>query len=201
MIIMLKLPEVTLIAISGIGHKSNENAQALIKSQEGIEYGAVKYIQLGEIKDIDSWNKAVIYELPKYIETDFCLLVHGDGYVIRPDLWNPDWLNYDYIGAPWPLPYPTDTVSYKDKNGVLRRVGNSVSLRSKRLLNLPNELKMPWKPYFGFTNEDGFICVNNVHLYEERGMKIAPLEIAKYFSKEHEIPENVGIDTFAFHSL
>lgn len=199
---MITLPNVTLIAISGIGYKQDDNARALIASQSGIGFGAVKYIQLGEIKDIDSWNKAVIYELPKYVETDFALLVHSDGYIINPELWNPEWLTYDYCGAPWPLPSPSDGVSYRDKNGLLRRVGNSVSLRSKRLLNLANDLKLPWQSFHGFTNEDGFICVNNVHIYEKHGMKIAPLEVAKYFSKEHTIDENRGImNTFCFHSI
>lgn len=187
--------------MSGLGYKTQANMKALEESSKGINFYAKLHIELEEIKDIDSWNKAIVYELPKYIQSDFCLLVHHDGYVMNPDLWNPEWLNYDYIGAPWPLPSPADRVSYRDKNGVLRRVGNSVSLRSKRLLNLANDLKMPWQAFHGFTNEDGFICCNNVHLYEERGMKIAPLEVAKHFSKEHEIPENVGLKTFMFHSL
>lgn len=197
----LQLSNVTLVCMSGLGYKTQENMKALEESSKGIDFYAKLHIELNEIKDIDSWNKAIIYELPKYIQSEFCLLVHHDGYVIRPDLWDTDWLDYDYCGAPWPLPSPADSVSYRDKNGILRRVGNSVSLRSKRLLNLANDLKIPWQAFNGFTNEDGFICVNNVHLYEERGMRIAPLEVAKYFSKEHEMRENIALNTFAFHQV
>ena len=194
---MITLPDITLVAISGIGYQTEENINALNKSQEGIKFGEVKYIQLGNIVDIDTWNKAVIYELPKHIHTKYCLLVHGDGYVIHPDMWDDNWLDYDYIGAPWPL--PQDDYSYRDKRGNIIRVGNSVSLRSKALLDLPNELRLPWRSYFGNTNEDGFICCHNRHYYERAGLKFAPLDVAKYFSKEREIPENVGLKTFAFH--
>lgn len=194
---MIILPNVTLIVISGIGHKAEENTQALVLSQRGIEFGAVKYIQLGEIKNIDSWNKAVIYQLPKYIETSHALLVHGDGYVISPELWNDEWLNYDYIGAPWPL--PTDNYSFRDEVGDIVRVGNSVSLRSKRLMQRVS--KFPWRFYYGNSNEDGFISVHHRKELESEGFKYAPLEVAVNFSKEHEIPENKGLKTFAFHSL
>lgn len=196
---MLKLPQVTLVAVTGFNYKTAEHKKAIELSCLGIEFGDVKLLQLESIKDINSWNKAVIYELPKYIETEFCLLIHADGYVINPSVWSKDWLNYDYIGAPWPL--PRDDYSYRDINNVIQRVGNSVSLRSKRLLDVPIKLSLEWKAFNGFTNEDGFICVNYRHRYEELGMKFAPLEVAKYFSKEHEIAENKDIKTFAFHSL
>ena len=54
---------------------------------------------------------------------------------------------------------------------------------------------------FGFydTHEDGNICVHNRHIYEEHGCKIAPIEIAKYFSYEASVPENDGIIPFGFH--
>jgi len=196
---MLKLPQITLVAITGVGYKTKEHWEALRKSSEQIEFGEVKLIQLDEIKDIDSWNKAVIYELPKYIQTDFGLLIHYDGYVINPDCWDDNWLNYDYIGAPWPL--PTDSFSYRDAQGTIQRVGNSVSLRSKKLLDVANRLQLSWQAFNGYTNEDGFICVNYRHIYEQHGCKFAPLEVAKYFSKEHEIEENKNIKTFAFHSI
>jgi hypothetical protein len=196
---MLKLPNVTLIALSGIGYQNYENIAALSASSDGIEWGAVKYIQLGDITDINSWNKAVIYDLYKYVDTDFAMFVHGDGYVVNPSAWRDDFLAYDYIGAPWPL--PRDDYSYKTPKGELVRVGNSVSLRSRKLLALPSQLNLEWKSYYGNTNEDGFLCVHNRKILEENGCKFAPLEVAIHFSREHSIPENDGIDTFAFHSL
>lgn len=196
---MLKLDNITLIALSGLDYQTRENIEALKKSCEGIEWGAVKYIQQGDIVDINSWNKAVIYDLGKYVETEFAMFVHGDGYVINPSLWSPRFLDYDFIGAPWPL--PQDNYSYKTPDGRLIRVGNSVSIRSKKLLDLPRRLGLPWQYYYGNTNEDGFLCVHNEKILREHGITFAPLEVAKHFSKEHEIEENKDLPTFAFHSL
>lgn len=195
---MISLPNVTLIALTGIGYQSPETIHALQYSQKGIEFGDVKYIQLGSVRDIDSWNKTIIYDLHKYVDTEFCLLVHENGFVVHPESWNPDWLTYDFIGAPWPV--PTDSFSYRDGSGNIIRVGNSVSIRSKRLLELPGLLGIEWRPYFGNTNEDGFLCCHNRELLERNGIRFAPLEVAKFFSRELDIPENADVDKpFCFH--
>lgn len=194
---MLKLDNVTLICLTNKdfeGHK-----KAIDKSCEGIEFGAVKLIWDEKIPSIDEWNRKIIYELRNYIDTDFALLIHADGYINSPSLWREEWLQYDYIGAPWPL--PKDDYSYRTPDGEIVRVGNSVSLRSKRVLDLPHSLSLKWHSYFGNTNEDGFLCVHNRKILEENGCKFAPLEVAVHFSKEHEIPENVGLKTFAFHHV
>lgn len=196
---MLKLPNVTLILLSGIGYETEKNITAINKSCEGVEWGAVKYIQQGNVTNIDSWNKAIIYDLHSYVNTDFAMLIHADGYVINPSAWQDSFLDYDFIGAPWPL--PRDDYSYRTPDNKVIRVGNSVSIRSKRMLVLPSQLKLEWKSYYGNTNEDGFLCVHNRERILQAGCKFAPLEIAKYFSKEHEIPENQGIQTFAFHQV
>lgn len=211
---MLQLPNITLVAMGSkdIGGMAN----ALEVSSEEIKFGAVKLIShkcprftrtqgknpikfeyINPINSIDDWNHEIIYSLYKYIDTEFALLVHGDGYVIRPDLWRDDFLKYDYIGAPWPL--PTDDYSYRTESGRIVRVGNSVSIRSKRLME--RVAKFPWREYYGNTNEDGFISVHHRDELEGEGFTFAPLELAVYFSKEHEIPENKDLETFAFHSL
>ena len=94
---------------------------------------------------------------------------------------------------------PTDNFSYRDINGKIVRVGNSVSLRSKKLLELPIKLNLPWEPFHGNFHEDGFICAKNRHIYESHGMRFAPLDVAKYFSHEAMIPEVKGIKPFVFH--
>lgn len=193
----LRLPEITLVALTGKDFYAHDTA--IQRSCEGIEWGDVKIIYDYKIKNIDDWNRKVVYELHEYISTPFAMLIHPDGYVIHPQAWRQEFLDYDFVGAPWPL--PMDNYSYRDVFGNLVRVGNSVSIRSKRLLELPSKLNLEWKSYYGNTNEDGFLCCHNKHFLEENGCKFAPLEVAKYFSKEHEIPENRGIETFAFHTV
>lgn len=193
----IELPQVTLCCLTGKGYKTKEHLEALWKSQQGIRFGEVKLIEVDWVKSIDDWNKAVIYETPKYINTQYCLLIHSDGFVRNADCWNNSWLEYDFIGAPWPL--PSDEYSYRTPSGKLIRVGNSVSLRSKKLMNLI--ATKPMEYHYGNNNEDGEICVWQRDWLEEQGCKFAPLSVAVHFSKEHEIPENVGISTFAFHTV
>jgi len=193
---MTKLPDVTLIAMTGLDYKTDEHVQALKKSCEGIEFGAVKLIQLGSITDIDTWNYASIYELPKYIETSHCLYIHNDGYVIHPEMWDDEWLKLDFIGSPFPL--PQDDYSYRDEVGDIQRVGNSVSLRSKKLLDLAATCE--WRYYYGNCNEDGFITCHNRKWLESQGCTFGSFEQACLFGREHTLPEH-GEKTFLFHSL
>ena len=194
---MITLPQVTLIALSGIGHKQGENAEALKKSCEGIKFGDVKYIQLGKITSIDTWNEAVIHDLPKYIETSHCLFVHGDSEITHPELWDNEWLSLDFIGSPWPL--PPDDYSYRTPSGRIIRVGNSVSLRSKKLMDLVASRKMEY--HYGNNHEDGEICVWQRDWLEEQGCKFATFEQALKFGKEHTLAENENLDTFLIHQI
>jgi len=206
----IELPTVTLVILSSI--KLDKSVKALEHSCKGIKWGAVKlvsdvkpdnlpdYIQhefCPKMSNIDEWNYAAIYELPKHIDTDYCMLIHDDGFVVNADSWREEFLEYDYIGAPWPM--PQDDFSFRDSKGEIIRVGNSVSLRSKKLLDLPIDLDLEWKSFHGYYNEDGFICVNYRDKYLEYGMKFADIDVAKYFSHETMIPEVEGIKPFAFH--
>jgi glycosyltransferase involved in cell wall biosynthesis len=206
----LSLPQVTLIALAT--RDVEQTLEALQYSRRQIDFGEVvllsHYTPFGlpddvtfervpKIRDIDEWSYKVVYELGTHVDTPFALLVHADGFVVNPELWRPEFLEYDYIGAPWPL--PKDDFSYRDINGSLIRVGNSVSIRSKRLMDLPKNISIPWEADHGFFNEDGFISVKNRHIFEAHNMRFAPLEVAKYFSHETMIPEIKGINPFAFH--
>lgn len=192
---MLKLPKVTLVAVGSEKYREMHQ-KALDYSCRGIEFGAVKNI-VADINDINDWNYFIIYRLHNYVDTSHCLLIHHDGFVINPDSWNENWLQYDYIGSPFPL--PTDDVSYRDPEGNLVRVGNSVSLRSKRMLEIPDKKHWDWVPFHGWYNEDGALCCMWRKDLEELGMKYAPFEEAIFFGRERQLPENKGITPFVFH--
>ncbi len=204
----INLPNITLVAVACV--RVQETVKAIEKSCSSINFGSVKLITHEEIRseffetiqihklDYEQYNKFVVYELHKYIDTEFALIIQDDGFVTGPYQWRDEFLEYDYIGAPWPL--PTDTFSYRDPFGNLIRVGNGgFSLRSKKLLSLPTKLNLEWKSYFGFFNEDGFFTCHNRHLFEKEGCVFAPIEVAKYFSHESPIPETYGITPFGFH--
>ncbi len=81
----------------------------------------IECVKIKPLKSVREYSNFVIKELYKYFSTSHCVLVQWDGYVINGDSWNPEFLKYDYIGAPW---------LYFDS----RNVGNGgFSLRSWKL--------------------------------------------------------------------
>ena len=205
---MISLKNITLISVACV--RPEETLKAIKYSMRGIDFGKsilltnhdiiddeVQIIKIDNL-DYEGYNRFIVYDLYKYIETEFALIVQDDGYVINPEMWQDDFLKYDYIGAPWGL--PNDDFSFRDPFNNLIRVGNGgFSLRSKKILSLSTELNLEWKSYFGYYNEDGFFTCHNRHHFEKEGCVFAPLDVAKYFSHEAEIPETYGIEPFGFH--
>ena len=206
----LQLKNVTLVAMTSVC--VYETVQAMKYSMKGIDFGdavlithkkplylpgTIRYSHTGKLTTIDDFNYKMLYELGDHIHTEYAMIVHYDGFIVHPECFRDEFLEYDYIGAPWPDPH--DDYTYRDINGTLQRVGNSVGIRSKRLIDYPKKAGIPFEADHGFFHEDGFICVKNRHLFEQAGMKIAPLEVARYFSHETMIPEIEGITPFAFH--
>jgi len=191
---MITLKDITLILLTNNFEGAKE---AVDKSCEQIEFGAIKIIVDLKCNSIDEWNRKIIYDLPKYVDTSHALLIHQDGGVIHPELWRDEWLDLDYIGSPWPL--PTDDYSYRDEWGQIVRVGNGVSLRSKKLMDLIATRPMVY--HYNNNNEDGQICCWNRQWLISQGCKFATFEQALHFGKEVELPENKGKDTFLFHSI
>lgn len=210
---MSKLPlkNVTLVAWTSLNIEGH--IKALEYSCREIDFGEVKLISpdkpdnlppyikwelTDRTRSVNDWCHDIIYKLGSHIDTEFVILIHDDGFIVNPDMWRDEFLDYDYIGAPWPL--PLDNFSYRDINGEIIRVGNSVSIRSKRLIDLAPKLNLEWRTFHGYYNEDGFICVNYRHIYKEHGMKFADIDVAKYFSHETPITEIEGIEPFMFHT-
>ena len=208
----LQLPNVTLVAVTSV--KVDATVKAMKYSMRGIDFGdavfisdkkprilpkKIRFAQIDKLDSIDKFNYDMIYELYKYINTSHIMLVHYDGFVVNPDSWRDEFLDYDYIGAPWPIPSEDDHITFRDPDGNLIRVGNSVGIRSKKLLYAPTKLGLPWQSFYGNYHEDGFLCVHHHKELEQDGCKFAPIEVARYFSHETPIPEIEGIKPFAFH--
>ncbi|MDR1941327.1 MAG: hypothetical protein LBQ47_03285 [Endomicrobium sp.] len=205
---MLNLSNVTIAALACA--RVYETVQALKYSMKQVKFGDsvflshkkpfylpkdIRFERTSKNKTIDEFSYKLIYDLHKYVQTEFVLIIHHDGYVINPDMWRAEFLNYDYIGAPWPR-----NKKLTDIDGNIVRVGNGAALRSKKLLTLPSEINMPFEPaYNGLYNDDLFICVKNRHIFERYGLKFAPLDVAKYFSHEANISEISAIKPFMFH--
>ena len=208
---MLFLSNVTLVAVATT--EVEATSMAIKYSCRDIVFGRVllianynphpnsneyDFIKIQSFNNISEWGKFVVFELFKFINTDFIILIHADGFIVNPNKWTNNFLNYDYIGSPWPL--SKHPIAFRDINGDVCRVGNSVSLRSKKILELPTKLNLKWENFIlNFPNEDGYLCAQHKVLLESKGVKFAPLEVAIHFGREFPIPENKGISPFLFH--
>jgi hypothetical protein len=61
---------------------------------------SIKFQKTTKLKNINDYNYKVLFEIYQYIKTDFTLIIQYDGFVIHPDMWRHDFLNFDYIGSP-----------------------------------------------------------------------------------------------------
>lgn len=212
------LSEVTLVCVSSVQIRRSLAALAISQSKlrfarvlflsdatAGCIPSGIEIVPISALRSIDDYNKFMLYELWAYIETSHCLVVQADGYVLNPKAWSDEFLEYDYVGAPWPL----QEDAYIDPFGRHQQVGNGgFSLRSKRLLSVPQRSHVPWEvnqgSFYrhmnaGFYSEDGNICVHNRHIYEADGCRFAPIEVAGRFSKELDVPPFTRRFPFGFH--
>jgi glycosyltransferase involved in cell wall biosynthesis len=205
---------ITLVAVSGIDPESA--VRPLEISMRDMEYFDVVLIshrkpdnlnpqitfkqckpdelQNKDPKNRDDYSRFMAYRLTNYIESDYALVVHHDAHVIRPERWDYEFLDYDYIGAPWPA-----NVHFTPE-GENVRVGNGgFSLRSKKLLDALNKLNLPLTDMgTGYYNEDGIMCVYYRKKLEENGIRFAPVPIAAKFSCEKML-EDSDPEPFGFH--
>lgn len=137
-------------------------------------------VKITNINSIEEYSKFMIKELWKYIETDYCLIIQHDGYILNPNAWNNNWYNFDYIGG---------ICNWIDAEG---KGGNGgFSFRSKKLLyainNLidknkchPEDISISSKYENQIVNG---ICVTGFrNELESLGLKFADIETEKYFS-------------------
>src|SRR3990167_3466388 len=203
------IPMIDLVAVACT--KIPETIEALRKSQskfnfsrtilfthEDIKVDGIEVIKIPKL-DYKGYNEFVAMKLWQFIGSDYIILVQNDGYITDASQWTNEFLKYDYIGAPWPI--PDDDKTYRTPGKRLVRVGNGgFSLRSRRLLRAPTILGLNFTDNgSGFWHEDGAICVHWGDILENNGIKFAPLSIAMQFSRELPIPERKDKDTFGFH--
>ena len=206
----LALPEVTLVGLTSV--KIYETVRAMQYSMRGIRFGdavlltdrkplylprGIRWEPVDRMCTVDDYSRACLYELHRHIRTGHALIVHYDGYVVNPDQWDDAFLQYDYIGAPWP-----EKPHFMDPHtGEYRRVGNGVSLRSLRLMRWTAEhgAELPPDETGKLMNGDGFLCVQARKEMAREGFRWAPFSMALRFGREKTLAENQDIEPFLFH--
>lgn len=135
----------------------------------------------------------VMHSLYAFIETDFCLIVQDDSWVLDGKNFKPEYYDYDYIGA---------TTHAAIVGNELRLHGDWVdepvrtviqnggfSLRSKRFLEAPNKLGITHTPSDNIFlwNEDVQLTGIKRRLLESCGLKFASEETARGFAMEYAV--------------
>jgi hypothetical protein len=201
---MLDLPQITLVLIDTI---EQDLAYRVIKHNSKLfNFGEVKFFTDQKIQDSDNiqtilipkidrrgYSKFIISELNDYISTEFVLFIQTDGFIVNPHLWNPDFLKYDYIGAPWSHGTPNN------------RVGNGgFSLRSKKFLQCVTDNILDHDQQEGENiNEDYLACCIYYSTMLENGIKFAKVKEAADFSLEHYTPDypRTPNEVFGVHGI
>ena len=156
----------------------------------------LEIITIPKIKSKSEYSKFCLVDLNKYISTDFCLTIQHDGYIINSECWKEEFLEFDYIGAPWP-----ESWGYKN------RVGNGgFCLKSKKFLETCNKIffdfdfKLDIKrdEYDISINEDFLACNIYYESMIQNGIKFANPNIAALFSVEHPVMEMTN-KSLGFH--
>jgi len=133
----------------------------------------------------EKYSEFCIKNLNDHINSDFCLIIQWDGFIINEEMWSDTFFDYDYIGAPWG--FPEDC-----KN----RVGNGgFSLRSKKFLKVSSTIEYDPYNYEVYTElqkidkpiapEDWFLCFHSYEKMVSNKIKFADINTAYSFSVEH----------------
>lgn len=205
----LNLPNVTLLGADCVNVERLQAAMDVC--QKDIEFGAVKLltslptndkrlVKIPHIGSVEEYSKFCVTDLKNYVDTDYVLIVQYDGFILNPESWTDEFLNYDYIGAPWLVA----DWSVRDFNFPENLLGTVVvgnggfSLRSKKFLEVSAKLveegKIPQ-----VHPEDVSLCIWHKDLLESRGIKIAPPDLASKFSIEGD--DQVYEKQFGFHGF
>ncbi len=153
--------------------------------------------RINPLRSREDYSEFALRSMHPHVHTSHALVFQWDGFVLDPLCWQPTFLDYDYIGSPWPK-----SVCFGP-----RQVGNGgFSLRSVRLMRTVDELA----PAIGNVPEDQVIvAVLGDFLERDFGMRLAPLDIARRFSVEmgstafvrKSDPDIVSGSTFGFHGF
>jgi hypothetical protein len=176
-------------------HRQDLAKRALQLSTEQAYYGSVLHLSdsqgirkrevlIPKIASKEDYSRFILRDLWRFIGTEHVLLVQSDGYVVNGAAWDPAWLEYDYVGAPW---YPDGTVG----NG-------GFSLRSRKLLAATRLAN--WANYHP---EDHAICRTHRAKLEKDGIRFAPADVARRFSFEGNsgnVSPSLWDGSFGFHS-
>lgn len=165
------------------------------------ELNLEQYVDTDESRSI--FSEVFLKSLAEFCDQEFIFTIQPDSCIIAPEKWSNKFLEYDYIGAAWPLEIITAMdMAYNKVDSIKNLVGNGgFSIRTKKYVETSLEMPTMHK------NEDLNLCVFNYDSMVSRGINFAPIEVALDFAVEHPILKHKIFDrrflltynSFGFH--
>ena len=175
------LPNVTLIGVETRAHELAAAALAdtasranfgdvIVYSDRPLNVPGARHIAIPDYQDKIAFGRFYYTEAAQAATTSHVLLTEWDAGLNDPTIWSDEFLQYDYIGAPWP---------WLETNGL--SVGNGgFSLWSKRLCD------------FVYANQHRWLIATDVHISQhfrraiakEGDFRWAPHDVALRFAYE-----------------
>lgn len=195
---MLRLPDVSLVVIETREHELAK--LALEDCERRAEFGEVlvftdrpslfmradrNVVFVPDWPEKIGWSRCFWQEVAPHLKTSHALHIQWDSWVVDPEMWRDEYLEYDFIGAPW---------WYKDG----MNVGNGgFCLRSTRLARFlrRNRAQFPCVTAL----DDDLLCRKYRPSLESAGFTWAPESLALDFSFECVRPDT-SAKHFGFHA-
>ena len=194
----LKLPNVTLTLIETREHVLAK--LALLDCLEKAEFGeiivftdqplrfaipGVTTVQVSDWPEKVGWSRCFWYEVAQHVRTSHILSIQWDSWIVDPGCWTDEFLEYDWIGAPW---------WYKDG----MNVGNGgFSLRSTKFARFIRNNRADYPCTTAL--DDDLYCRKYRPRLEVAGFVWAPESLAHRFSFECVRPGPTA-KHFGFHA-
>jgi hypothetical protein len=165
--------------------------ECLLLSDSCFVSGA-RHLSIAPLSSLSGYNELILDRLPAWTACDAYLLIQWDGFVIDGRRWRAEFLNYDYIGAPW-----------AHLRGMVGAGG--FSLRSRRLIAAVRRLRQQETTPDIDTAEDLQICLKYRGALEARQLRIAGTNVASAFAYERPLAAEPNLpappQTFGFHGV
>ncbi len=206
------LDNITLLSVSGQERFLEKTIRAAEYSCRGFKFKTkilsnvhfthdfIECVQIGPL-DYQGYSDFCLEKLVDYVDTSHVLIFQEDGFILDINRWQDSFLEYDYIGAPWPTWFD-DSYPVTEKTNI----GNGgFSLRSKKMLKMIQSFVNVYEDHRPI--EDVLIARKYRPILEKMGFKWPSKKLAAQFSVEYPLLENSFnnqdprfINTFGFHA-
>lgn len=219
---------ITVVTVTGLVAGCEEAAHALSHSHAQMEGSqalmcspwrpanlpdTVRHVPIAPMGYLE-YSLFMVYALHHFIETEYVLIVQGDGWVLDVNNWDDRFLEFDYLGAPTHVAYrfgQDQSVIYYDnyswvpqyiagEQDIYIAFNGGFSLRSHRLLQAPQSLAINYiypsnmvlttvphqMQWPGhLPNEDVQLCTLMRPRLESAGMRFPDVPTACLFAAEY----------------